>query len=78
MKKKYKILKDDHIISQGSVLYRIKALRKFGNIKKGELGGYIEKESNLSQSGVCWVYPGGAVLDNANVSHLLVVILRNC
>lgn len=73
MKKKYKILKDDHIISQGSVLYRIKALKKFGNIKKGELGGYIEKESNLSQSGVCWVYPDSAVLDNAKVSDDAVI-----
>ena len=32
-------------------LFRVKALTSFGNVQAGELGGYIEKEDNLSQDG---------------------------
>lgn len=31
-------------------LYRIRALIDFGNIKAGELGGYVESVNNLSQT----------------------------
>lgn len=41
-------------------VYRIQALRDFGDVKAGELGGYVESEDNLSHSGTCWVY-GNAV-----------------
>ena len=41
-------------------VYRIQALRDFGDVKAGELGGYVESEDNLSHSGRCWVY-GNAV-----------------
>lgn len=55
--KKYVILANDHPnISYSSEKYkRIKAVKDFGNIKFGTLGGYIEKESNLSQTGNAWV-----------------------
>ena len=36
-------------------LFRIKALVEFGNVKAGELGGYVEKEENVSQDGNAWV-----------------------
>ena len=39
----------------GKKLFRIKALISFGNVKVGDMGGYIEKEENLSQSGNAWV-----------------------
>ena len=32
----------------GKKLFRIKALVAFGDVEKGELGGFIEKEDNLS------------------------------
>ena len=35
----------------GTKLFRIKALIEFGNVKAGELGGFVEKEENLSQDG---------------------------
>ena len=35
----------------GKKLFRIKALVAFGNVEKGELGGFVEKEENLSQNG---------------------------
>lgn len=55
--KKYVILANDHPnISYSPEKYkRIKAVKDFGNIKFGTLGGYIEKESNLSQTGNAWV-----------------------
>lgn len=54
--KKYELLTNDTINLAGRTLYRIKALRDFGNVKKGDLGGYVEKEENLSHNGSAWVY----------------------
>ncbi len=51
----------------GKTLYRIRALRDFRNIKKGDLGGFIAKEDNLSHEGDCWVWHDAAVCDNAKV-----------
>ena len=52
----------------GKKLFRIKALVEFGNVKAGELGGYVEKEGNVSQSGNAWVYDNAKVSGNAEVS----------
>lgn len=43
-------------------------LRSFGYVRKGEKGGYIEKESNLSHEGFCWVYENAKVFENGVVS----------
>lgn len=51
----------------GHVLHRIIALRSFGEVKEGELGGWIEKESNLSHEGDCWIYNDAIVYGNAIV-----------
>ncbi|MDD9334284.1 MAG: hypothetical protein PV354_11755, partial [Bartonella sp.] len=48
-------------------LYRIRALRDFGDVKAGDLGGFIEKEDNLSHDGNCWVYDKARVFQNARV-----------
>lgn len=62
--KKYE-LTDETIEVYGTALHRIKALKDFGNVKKGELGGYVESERNLSQEGNCWVYGDAKVYGNA-------------
>lgn len=49
-------------------LYRIKALIDFNDIKKGDLGGWIESELNLSQDGLCWIYD-----DDSTVSEKAIV-----
>ena len=67
MKKKYKLLKDDTTIVDGRTLYRIEALRDFADVKKGDKGGYVESEKNLSHEGDCWVYNSAKVYDNARV-----------
>ena len=37
-------------------LRRVIALRSFGNVISGDVGGYIESEKNLSHEGNAWVY----------------------
>ena len=48
-------------------LFRIRALVAFGNVEAGELGGYVEKEENLSDDGDAWVYGDAQVYGNARV-----------
>ena len=60
-------MKKYELIKQESGFFRIKALKDFGNIKKGELGGLIQKESNLSQYDDAWVYDNAKVYGNACV-----------
>ena len=70
--KKYK-LTDETIQVGGHTLHRIEALKDFSDIKKGDKGGFVESEDNLSQSDDCWVYDDAKVwgdarvLDNAKV-----------
>ena len=51
----------------GKKLFRIKALVEFGDVKAGELGGYVEKEGNVSQAGNAWVYGNARVYGDARV-----------
>jgi len=48
-------------------LFRIKALISFGDVTIGDIGGYIEKEKNLSQTGEAWVYGDAEVFGEARV-----------
>ena len=70
---KYKLLKNDCRIYGDTEVYRIQALKDFGDIKKDELGGYVEDYKNLSHSGNCWIYDksvvyrNGQILNNATV-----------
>jgi len=61
MWKKYKTEKEGNML-------RIIALKDFYNVKKGDKGGLIEKETNLSQEGNCWVYYGAMVFEDAVIS----------
>lgn len=62
--KKYELTTETKVV-YGHTLYRIRALVAFGNVDTGELGGWIEKESNLAQDGNAWVYGDAEVYDNA-------------
>lgn len=65
--KKYElVLSDTKTIFQQTV-YRIRALKDFDNVSKGDLGGYIASEKNLSHNGNCWIYKGAIVFKNAKV-----------
>lgn len=63
----------------GSLIYRIRALKDFGDVEAGEMGGFVASEENLSHDGTCWiygdamVYHSAKVKDNAYVSgHIMV------
>lgn len=66
MNKKYE-LTDETQEWNGRTLHRIRALADFGDVKAGELGGWIEKEENLSHNGNAWVYGDAQVCNNARV-----------
>ena len=51
----------------GKKLFRIKALVAFGDVKEGDLGGFVEKESNLDNDGNAWVYGNAKVSGDARV-----------
>lgn len=61
------ILTDETIEMFGVTLHRIKAVRSFGNIKEGDLGGFVEKEDNISENFEAWVYGNAKVSGDAKV-----------
>ena len=65
-KKKY-VLTDDTMVLYGLTLHHIKAVISFGDVKEGDLGGWIESEKNLSHSGDAWVYGDARVCGDARV-----------
>ena len=78
---KYEIVKDNFKEVNGVKVYRIRALKDFQNdllrnkkIKKGDLGGYIESEKNLSQEGNCWIADNAIVCDNATIKDNSVIL----
>ena len=56
--KKYEIRDDGRIV----------ALRDFGDVKAGDVGGFVDSEANLSHDGNCWIYGDASVSDDAQVS----------
>ena len=66
MEKKFK-LTEESIVFLGRTLYRIEALKDFDIVKKGDKGGYVQKEDNLSQEEDCWISDNAKVFDRAVV-----------
>lgn len=67
MENKYE-LTDETIEYDGRILHRIKALRNISPcVRKGDIGGFIENYSNLSQFDNCWIFNNAKVYDNAKV-----------
>ena len=64
--KKYEIT-NETIYIYGKTFYRIKSLINFGNVTQGTLGGFIEKETNLSHDGNAWVFDNAIVCGDASV-----------
>ena len=65
-----------NLLFRTATLHRIKAVVEFGLVKVGDLGGWIEKEENLSHEGKAWVWGNAEVWGNAKVfsaSHVLVI-----
>lgn len=64
---KYKILRDEFTIFGSKTLYRIEAIKDFGDVKKGDKGGLVESEYNLSQEGNCWLYDDAICYDKGRI-----------
>lgn len=85
--KKYEILEDNFIIEKTSdgreiKLYRIKALKDFEvdgshGVKRGDIGGYIESESNLSQESNSWIHDDAKVYGGSTILASNVYIEDN-
>ena len=83
MGKKYEITKEWQTMkvigNDGKkTLHRIKALTDFGNVKKGDFGGFVENESNLSQEGDCWIFDNAMCFGNAMVYENAIVYENAC
>lgn len=68
LSKKFK-LTGETINIDGRILYRIQALKNFGSVTAGDLGGFVESEDNLCHQGKAWVYENAKVYGNAWVSE---------
>ena len=66
MEKKFKLTEEETMVG-GLTLYRIEALRDFSDVKRGDKGGWIQKESNLSQADNCWIYDEAMAFEDARV-----------
>ena len=62
MDKKYELIESD---IKG--LYRVKALKDFADVKKGDIGGYVENPNNLSHKGCCWVCDDAKIYNEARI-----------
>ena len=78
--KKYELTTDTKSIF-GKRYFRIRALVDFGNVSKGDLGGYIESEDNLSNDtgyGNAWVGGDAWVGGEARVDGEAYVDSNDC
>lgn len=74
---KYKLIKSNITNKFGTTLFRVKSLKDFNvinnkgelllEVKKGDLGGFVETENNLSQFDCSWISEKAMVYDNAIV-----------
>ena len=70
--KKFELTTESKINWFGRTLFRIKACIDFvtasgDEVKAGDLGGFVEKESNLSHDGKAWVCGDAEVCGDANI-----------
>ena len=68
MEKKFELTDNFVINGFGIKLFQIKCTKSFKYANEGDLGGYVEKEDNLSQSGDAWVSGNARVYGDAQVS----------
>ena len=75
--KKYEIVKGNNKLFNGIEYFRIRALKDFYDVRKGDFGGYIESEDNLSQEGNCWIYDDSEVFGTTHISGNTKVINKS-
>lgn len=80
--KKFELTAENKINWFGRTLYRIQACINFVTtngleVKEGDLGGFVEKESNLSIDGKAWIWGDAKVYGDASLSspgHIFNII----
>ena len=65
--KKYELIKETETCYKRRIMYRIRALKDFSDIKAGDVGGWVCSYNNLSQEGDCWIYDNAKCLDDAKM-----------
>jgi len=75
-KRKYEFTGEKIELDDGRKLHRIRALKDFNGVKKGQLGGFIESEDCLSHERQCWVGDDAKVYGKSSIS-LDVRVLDN-
>lgn len=66
MEKKYR-LTEETIEFNGVKLHRIEALKYFSVVRKGDKGGFVQSEKNLSQLDNCWIFNDSKAIGNSLV-----------
>lgn len=64
---KYQIDRSQKTEVFGVTVYRIIALKDFADVKKGDVGGWVQSYYNLEQTGDCWVYDDAVVMNEGLV-----------
>ena len=68
---KYKLTEETKVVN-GHTLHRIVCVTAFASVSVGDIGGWVESESNLSQYGNAWVYGNAKVYGNTDF-----IVLKN-
>lgn len=75
---KYKLGESKYFEDIKKTLYQIVAVKDFGVIKKGDIGGWVENEKNLSHDASCWVFENARVFGDARVGDDFWVCGYDC
>jgi hypothetical protein len=82
--RKYELLTAGAVRLGTRELYLVRALRNFGNVREGEIGGRVESEANLSHEGdawiggYAWVYGEGRISGDEVIKGNMVVKDGTC
>lgn len=73
MERKFELVEGMSTMVGNKKLYRIAAIRDFGKVKAGAIGGYVDSEMALSQMGDCWIADEAMVYGGARIEGDAVV-----
>lgn len=65
---KYEFVADDLLVFGTHKLTRVRALVDFADVKRGDIGGYVEFAHNLSQEGCAWLYDKATAMEDDRVT----------
>jgi hypothetical protein len=63
------ILTNNTRVLHGVTLYQIRAIRDFGNVRAGDLGGWVSDDERLAHAGRCWIAQQAAAYENGQIRN---------